>query len=113
MVVGEFSQKPGAGEERGAGLSRMSRSEFRPVSSFSLSVIQSPDDKLLPFPPTRNGLGAAKEGEPHFVVVHCTGYIKAWPPAGTNAWLSQASHFRRSGPLNHGLGGEGQGQGVS
>uniref|UniRef100_A0A8C6VMW0 Aryl hydrocarbon receptor nuclear translocator n=1 Tax=Naja naja TaxID=35670 RepID=A0A8C6VMW0_NAJNA len=32
----------------------------------------------------RNGLGAIKEGEPHFVVVHCTGYIKAWPPAGNS-----------------------------
>ncbi|XP_070622370.1 aryl hydrocarbon receptor nuclear translocator [Erythrolamprus reginae] len=32
----------------------------------------------------RNGLGALKEGEPHFVVVHCTGYIKAWPPAGVS-----------------------------
>ncbi|XP_051055257.1 aryl hydrocarbon receptor nuclear translocator isoform X1 [Phodopus roborovskii] len=32
----------------------------------------------------RNGLGSVKEGEPHFVVVHCTGYIKAWPPAGVS-----------------------------
>uniref|UniRef100_A0A8B9S3V0 Aryl hydrocarbon receptor nuclear translocator n=1 Tax=Apteryx owenii TaxID=8824 RepID=A0A8B9S3V0_APTOW len=32
----------------------------------------------------RNGLGAAKDGEPHYVVVHCTGYIKAWPPAGND-----------------------------
>uniref|UniRef100_A0A670K4A3 Aryl hydrocarbon receptor nuclear translocator n=1 Tax=Podarcis muralis TaxID=64176 RepID=A0A670K4A3_PODMU len=32
----------------------------------------------------RNGLGAVKDGEPHFVVVHCTGYIKAWPPAGVS-----------------------------
>lgn len=35
----------------------------------------------------RNGLGAAKEGEPQYVVVHCTGYIKSWPPAG------KTSHF--------------------
>ncbi|XP_021529951.2 aryl hydrocarbon receptor nuclear translocator isoform X1 [Aotus nancymaae] len=32
----------------------------------------------------RNGLGSVKDGEPHFVVVHCTGYIKAWPPAGVS-----------------------------
>ncbi|XP_076593017.1 aryl hydrocarbon receptor nuclear translocator-like isoform X3 [Chaetodon auriga] len=32
----------------------------------------------------RNGLGTAKEGEPQYVVVHCTGYIKAWPPAGVS-----------------------------
>ncbi|XP_041037530.1 aryl hydrocarbon receptor nuclear translocator-like isoform X1 [Carcharodon carcharias] len=30
----------------------------------------------------RNGLGPVKEGETQYVVVHCTGYIKAWPPAG-------------------------------
>ncbi|XP_063803119.1 aryl hydrocarbon receptor nuclear translocator isoform X1 [Pseudophryne corroboree] len=30
----------------------------------------------------RNGLGHPKDGDPQFVVVHCTGYIKAWPPAG-------------------------------
>ncbi|KAG8509233.1 Aryl hydrocarbon receptor nuclear translocator [Galemys pyrenaicus] len=33
---------------------------------------------------SRNGLGSVKDGEPHFVVVHCTGYIKAWPPAGVS-----------------------------
>uniref|UniRef100_UPI00358F4429 aryl hydrocarbon receptor nuclear translocator 2-like isoform X2 n=1 Tax=Myxine glutinosa TaxID=7769 RepID=UPI00358F4429 len=30
----------------------------------------------------RNSLGPVKEGEPQYAVVHCTGYIKAWPPAG-------------------------------
>lgn len=27
-------------------------------------------------------MGVAKEGEPQYVVVHCTGYVKSWPPAG-------------------------------
>ncbi|CAL9701309.1 unnamed protein product [Knipowitschia caucasica] len=30
----------------------------------------------------RNGLGPSKEGEAQYSVIHCTGYIKAWPPAG-------------------------------
>lgn len=38
----------------------------------------------------RNGLGPSKEGEAQYSVVHCTGYIKAWPPAGrqTPSWYS-------------------------
>ncbi|MEQ2309187.1 hypothetical protein AMECASPLE_035884 [Ameca splendens] len=40
----------------------------------------------------RNGLGPSKEGEAQYSVVHCTGYIKAWPPAGkqmfcSNSWV--------------------------
>ncbi|XP_072554371.1 aryl hydrocarbon receptor nuclear translocator 2-like isoform X1 [Paramormyrops kingsleyae] len=30
----------------------------------------------------RNGLGSSKDGEPEYLVVHCTGYVKTWPPAG-------------------------------
>lgn len=43
---------------------------------------------------SRNGLGSVKDGEPHFVVVHCTGYIKAWPPAGRKVeFLPWCSRF--------------------
>ncbi|XP_028999915.1 aryl hydrocarbon receptor nuclear translocator 2 [Betta splendens] len=46
----------------------------------------------------RNGLGPSKEGEAQYSVVHCTGYIKAWPPAGMtipeeDTEASQASKY--------------------
>ncbi|CAB1445940.1 unnamed protein product [Pleuronectes platessa] len=44
----------------------------------------------------RNGLGAAKEGEPQFVVVHCTGYIKSWPPAGVSLTDNEADNTQGS-----------------
>ncbi|XP_019737138.1 aryl hydrocarbon receptor nuclear translocator isoform X2 [Hippocampus comes] len=44
----------------------------------------------------RNGLGAAKEGEPQYVVVHCTGYIKSWPPAGVSLSDSEADNTQGS-----------------
>ncbi|XP_041650274.1 aryl hydrocarbon receptor nuclear translocator isoform X2 [Cheilinus undulatus] len=40
----------------------------------------------------RNGLGVAKEGEPQYVVVHCTGYIKSWPPAGVSLTDDEADN---------------------
>ncbi|ELK28280.1 Aryl hydrocarbon receptor nuclear translocator 2 [Myotis davidii] len=38
---------------------------------------------------SRNGLGPVKEGEAQYAVVHCTGYIKAWPPAGEQSLLGR------------------------
>ncbi|XP_054637402.1 aryl hydrocarbon receptor nuclear translocator-like isoform X2 [Dunckerocampus dactyliophorus] len=44
----------------------------------------------------RNGLGAAKEGDPQYVVVHCTGYIKSWPPAGVSLSDSEPENTQGS-----------------
>ncbi|XP_030605334.1 aryl hydrocarbon receptor nuclear translocator isoform X4 [Archocentrus centrarchus] len=44
----------------------------------------------------RNGLGAAKEGETQYVVVHCTGYIKSWPPAGVSLTDDEADNTQGS-----------------
>ncbi|KTF98521.1 hypothetical protein cypCar_00018373, partial [Cyprinus carpio] len=41
-----------------------------------------------------NGLGPSKEGEAQYSVVHCTGYIKAWPPAGTYTNTLRHSQFK-------------------
>ncbi|XP_073904279.1 aryl hydrocarbon receptor nuclear translocator isoform X1 [Castor canadensis] len=54
---------------------RCGSSSADPVSMNRLSFVRNR---------CRNGLGSVKDGEPHFVVVHCTGYIKAWPPAGVS-----------------------------
>uniref|UniRef100_A0A672L5J4 Aryl hydrocarbon receptor nuclear translocator n=1 Tax=Sinocyclocheilus grahami TaxID=75366 RepID=A0A672L5J4_SINGR len=40
----------------------------------------------------RNGLGPAKEGEPQYAVVHCTGFIKSWPPAGVTLAEEEADN---------------------
>ncbi|XP_077012228.1 aryl hydrocarbon receptor nuclear translocator isoform X5 [Tamandua tetradactyla] len=54
---------------------RCGNSSVDPVSMNRLSFVRNR---------CRNGLGSVKDGDPHFVVVHCTGYIKAWPPAGVS-----------------------------
>ncbi|XP_077062985.1 aryl hydrocarbon receptor nuclear translocator isoform X5 [Siphateles boraxobius] len=40
----------------------------------------------------RNGLGPPKDGEPQYVVVHCTGFIKSWPPAGVTLAEEEADN---------------------
>ncbi|XP_062394091.1 aryl hydrocarbon receptor nuclear translocator isoform X2 [Sardina pilchardus] len=52
---------------------RVGMCPVEPVSMNRLNFLRSRN---------RNGLGPVKEGEPQYVVVHCTGYIKSWPPAG-------------------------------
>ncbi|XP_056142422.1 aryl hydrocarbon receptor nuclear translocator isoform X3 [Lampris incognitus] len=42
------------------------------------------------------GLGPAKEGEPQYVVVHCTGYIKSWPPTGVSLTDEEADNNQGS-----------------
>uniref|UniRef100_A0A672QD89 Aryl hydrocarbon receptor nuclear translocator-like n=1 Tax=Sinocyclocheilus grahami TaxID=75366 RepID=A0A672QD89_SINGR len=40
----------------------------------------------------RNGLGPQKEGEPQYAVMHCTGFIKSWPPAGVTLSEEEADN---------------------
>nr|XP_025714068.1 aryl hydrocarbon receptor nuclear translocator isoform X4 [Callorhinus ursinus] len=63
---------------------RCGNSSVDPVSMSRLSFVRNR---------CRNGLGTVKDGEPHFVVVHCTGYIKAWPPADDDPEAGQGSKF--------------------
>ncbi|XP_066577141.1 aryl hydrocarbon receptor nuclear translocator isoform X2 [Amia ocellicauda] len=54
---------------------RCNMSPVEPVTMNRLSYLRNRN---------RNGLGPVKDGEPQYVVVHCTGYIKSWPPAGVS-----------------------------
>ncbi|XP_075897397.1 aryl hydrocarbon receptor nuclear translocator-like isoform X2 [Nelusetta ayraudi] len=59
---------------------------FRPVEPLSMNRLNFLRNR------NRNGLGPAKEGEPQYVVVHCTGYIKSWPPAGVSLTDDEADN---------------------
>ncbi|KAJ8383766.1 hypothetical protein AAFF_G00214530 [Aldrovandia affinis] len=54
---------------------RCGMSPVDPVSINRLNFLRSRN---------RNGLGPVKDGEPQYVVVHCTGYIRSWPLAGVS-----------------------------
>ncbi|TKS82126.1 Aryl hydrocarbon receptor nuclear translocator [Collichthys lucidus] len=57
-----------------------------------------PDDteKLREQLSTAENNNTAKEGEPQYVVVHCTGYIKSWPPAGVSLTDDEADNTQGS-----------------
>lgn len=43
----------------------------------------------------RNSLGPGRDGQ-NFAVVHCTGYIKNWPPSGKlNSIFTLKFHFNK------------------
>ncbi|XP_027027405.1 aryl hydrocarbon receptor nuclear translocator isoform X3 [Tachysurus fulvidraco] len=54
---------------------RCGSSPVEPMTMNRLGILKSRN---------RCGLGPAKEGEPQYVVVHCTGYIRSWPPTGVS-----------------------------
>ncbi|KAL4616656.1 aryl hydrocarbon receptor nuclear translocator-like isoform X1 [Arapaima gigas] len=54
---------------------RCGMASVEPASMDRLSLMRSR---------SRSGLCPVKEGEPQYAVVHCTGYIKSWPPAGVS-----------------------------
>ncbi|XP_016391239.1 aryl hydrocarbon receptor nuclear translocator-like [Sinocyclocheilus rhinocerous] len=64
-------------------VSRCGVCPVEPVSMNRLNFLRSRN---------RNGLGPAKEGEPQYAVVHCTGFIKSWPPAGVTLAEEEADN---------------------
>lgn len=78
------------------------RSRNRYGSSLSvyidLSLHTDADEGHLFF--CRNGLGPPKEGEPQYAVVHCTGFIKSWPPAGSTGSVYCSQRAELNSPLS-------------
>uniref|UniRef100_A0A673J2V4 Aryl hydrocarbon receptor nuclear translocator n=1 Tax=Sinocyclocheilus rhinocerous TaxID=307959 RepID=A0A673J2V4_9TELE len=87
---------------RGSGSSSSTDGAYKPSFltdqvSYELHGLQKCIDSSLcgvcPVEPVSlNGLGPAKEGEPQYAVVHCTGFIKSWPPAGVTLAEEEADN---------------------
>ncbi|XP_020565895.1 aryl hydrocarbon receptor nuclear translocator isoform X1 [Oryzias latipes] len=91
-TVKKESQQPSAKMSMGARRSFICRMRcgtcpVEPVSMNRLGFLRNRN---------RTGLGTAKDGEPQYVVVHCTGYIKSWPPAGVSLADDEADNNQGS-----------------